>query len=309
MRVIMGGRPAGASTSTPEEGTRTLHGRRYRRIGEADRPAVEALLRSAVPDDYLLPMVGDWIERGMVLGGWQGDRLVAILRLDDLGDGEGWVGGIRVAPELRRQGVARDLMEFAFGVSRHHGLGTLRLLIEAENEASQHLARSLGFERTQEIVHLAGPLVAPAERPRVVPLRSAPEADPEGFSWVRSFHGLFSPTVPELFRLVRASRSRMERESREGTLYAPDRPGTAFALSPPRPVTWSDRTVRAFSPLEGPLELLLQGAAELTREDGSLVDCFLPASEDALSTATRQGLVRGALWGASIGLYELVLGG
>lgn len=276
----------------------------FRSLGPTDLPALRSLLERSVPDDYILPMAGPWLKGGHALGAWRAGTLLAVLRLDDLGDGEGWIGGIRVAPGLRRQGLGRSLMDYTHGEAKRRGLTQLRMLIEEENAPSEALARSTGYSMTGKVSHLAGTLTSTAHAPRAELLATEPTGDPRRMRWVEAFGGLFSPMVVERLRLVRATGERLRREARSGNLWGVQGSDTRFVLSPPFSATWTPSRVRSLSPLDGPLEEILDATHALTAGEGVIIDVFLPVEERALQVAEARGLVRGALWGATIGLYE-----
>ncbi len=299
MPATSAARRDGAFTSTRKRISLSPRDIRFRPLSLSDRGTVVRLLERAVPHDYLLPMVPQWMAGGQAIGGWRGADLVGVLRLDDLGGGEAWIGGIRVLPELRRQGVGRALLEHTFRIAQGQGLSHIRMLIEDTNGPSRALARSSGFKEKLTLGHFAGevsPGTEVADRLSVPPRRSVVR-----MRWVQALHGYFSPMVPQPLRLVRTTRERLMGEARVGNLYGLDGGTALYVLSSPFSSSWTDRPVRSFSPLEGPLDRLLSAAAE---KGGHVLDAFLPLDPGTLRTAERCGLVRGYLWGGTIILYE-----
>lgn len=74
-------------------------------------------------------------EDGAVMG-----YLVCTVILD-----EGNVDNIAVAPEVRRQGVARSLLEVFHGFARETGLRWLTLEVRPSNEGAVSLYREMGY--------------------------------------------------------------------------------------------------------------------------------------------------------------------
>jgi len=62
-----------------------------------------------------------------------------------LGSEEGHLGNLAVAPEQRREGVARALVEELLAAARQAGVKSLALEVRVSNDAAQALYRSLGF--------------------------------------------------------------------------------------------------------------------------------------------------------------------
>jgi GNAT superfamily N-acetyltransferase len=80
----------------------------------------------------------------------------------------GWIGGLAVVPEQRRNGVGRALMEAVLELAPP----TVLLEVIEENEPAIRLYESLGFERTRvlEVWRLDDPPFAEAERVGPSPL-------------------------------------------------------------------------------------------------------------------------------------------
>ena len=65
----------------------------------------------------------------------------------------GFVEGVFVAPEWRRQGVARDLFDAAGEWAKTRGCRELASDALLDNEASQRAHRALGFRETERVVY------------------------------------------------------------------------------------------------------------------------------------------------------------
>jgi ribosomal-protein-alanine acetyltransferase len=75
------------------------------------------------------------------------DAIVAYAGLlAPLGTGQGDIQTVTVAPEARRQGLARRLLSTLIDEARRRGAEELFLEVRVDNEAAQALYRELGFE-------------------------------------------------------------------------------------------------------------------------------------------------------------------
>jgi ribosomal protein S18 acetylase RimI-like enzyme len=69
---------------------------------------------------------------GSVMAGYEGHR--------------GWINYLAVLPELRRNGIARELMSHAERLLRQAGAPKINLQVRATNLAVQSFYRALGYE-------------------------------------------------------------------------------------------------------------------------------------------------------------------
>jgi GNAT superfamily N-acetyltransferase len=85
----------------------------------------------------------------LVLGAFSGRRLVGLagLRREPLAQvaHKAVVWGVFVAPELRREGLARALIERLAGHARDNGILQLHLAVNTENQLARRLYQSAGF--------------------------------------------------------------------------------------------------------------------------------------------------------------------
>jgi [ribosomal protein S18]-alanine N-acetyltransferase len=122
-----------------------------RRATVADLDPVMALEDAIYPDDA-------WSRQNMraELENPHGYYLVAVDERDDIaayagllapmGTGQGDIQTITVAPQARRQGLARTLMLQLLNEARRRGAEELFLEVRVDNEPAQALYRDLGFE-------------------------------------------------------------------------------------------------------------------------------------------------------------------
>ena len=82
----------------------------------------------------------------------EGDALVASVMVGDDGH-RGWVYYLAVAPERRRAGLGRMMMDAAEAWLRERGAAKLQLMVREDNEAALGFYEALGLER-QKVVTL-----------------------------------------------------------------------------------------------------------------------------------------------------------
>ena len=82
----------------------------------------------------------------------EGDALVASVMVGYDGH-RGWVYYLAVAPERRRAGLGRTMMDAAEAWLRERGAPKLQLMVREDNEAAFGFYEALGLER-QEVVTL-----------------------------------------------------------------------------------------------------------------------------------------------------------
>ena len=114
-----------------------------------------------------------WVEDDRIVGN------VTVRKLSTFG--RGWmIGNVAVAPEWRRRGIARQMMEASIELVRHNQGNWIALQVRTDNDAARHLYQTLGFADTGELVSLecralsagrAAPAATTASRIR--PARSA----------------------------------------------------------------------------------------------------------------------------------------
>jgi GNAT superfamily N-acetyltransferase len=280
-----------------------------------DRAAVEGLLRRALPHDYVLGMLDRFLTSGGVVGGFEGERLVAVQRFTDLGDGEGWVGAIRVDPPERRKGWGADLTRYALHLGRERGIHVVRLTIEDTNTASRALSRSLGFRPIAALAHTVGlspPGIDRAGADRIRPL-SVPDVapiSPAGLPGVKGVGGCMMTTAPRPLYFVRATRRRLESEAASGRLYclgADPRRGLFLRGAAGTTGARDGRRFRPLVPLGGDTLEIFRACSASSATERLELEGFLPVAWPSLPELERAGWRTGlgAFWGDRIHLYEV----
>jgi ribosomal-protein-alanine acetyltransferase len=122
-----------------------------RRATEADLDPIMALEDAIYPDDAWSPlnMRAELVnEHGYYLVAVdEQDAIVAYAGLlAPLGTGQGDIQTVTVAPEARRQGLARTMLLQLLNEARRRGAEELFLEVRIDNEGAQALYRELGFE-------------------------------------------------------------------------------------------------------------------------------------------------------------------
>lgn len=86
-----------------------------------------------------------------------GDGAVAALAALGFRGERGWVGGFGIAPDHRRRGLGRALMDDLVGVARRRGVRRLGLEVLSNNHAAIALYERTGFSRVRTLRVLASP--------------------------------------------------------------------------------------------------------------------------------------------------------
>ncbi len=119
---------------------------------------IRSLERSDIPDiieltknvwgghDHLPRVIHNWFSDSLctpiVMN--YGDELVAVANLRSVDDGvTGWMEGLRVHPELRGKGLAKQMTLRLVHLAKEQGFSRIRLVTSADNIAPQKLAQSI----------------------------------------------------------------------------------------------------------------------------------------------------------------------
>ena len=84
------------------------------------------------------------VQREMFLVGWRGSRLVATVMAGYEGH-RGWINYLTVAPDYRRHGLGKRLMEEAEALLRGLGCAKINLQVRSSNAAVVESYQRLGF--------------------------------------------------------------------------------------------------------------------------------------------------------------------
>jgi GNAT superfamily N-acetyltransferase len=266
---------------------------------ERELRGLREFLIGSDPDDYLLEGIDEWTRDGRLWVGTEAGAWVAFGRLHDLGNGDGWVSGLRVGLSRRRQGLGGQLLSGLLSDAGSIGLTELRAVIEDGNLPSRRLFARFGFRPIFEMTLRRGK----AEAVRAEPLRVALPGDRLAgmIGWIPSLTDRVD-LLPgaDGGRFGRWDPHVLDRWIKEGKLYVG--PGLAAAVQ----VDWllEPRTMWV-NPLQGEPTSLLPAIALLARTLGQEEwQTYLPSTESLRRVYASLGLVPHDLWGDRIHLYE-----
>lgn len=123
---------------------------------EDDWPRVSHISQISGYVDYINRVGKNYMRWGTVLMAEDNGEALGFLLLQFQKDRSGWLSGIRVHPDHRKQGVAMALTERALSICSDNSLKEVRMLIHTDNEASIALARSAGFSIMQVLSFTEG---------------------------------------------------------------------------------------------------------------------------------------------------------
>jgi ribosomal protein S18 acetylase RimI-like enzyme len=283
---------------------------------EDDRDGVLAFCaRTWDEGDYIADVWADWLrdETGVLLVGVVNCRPSAIVHTRMMADEEAWLEGIRVDPELRRQGIGRVMVSRALVAAHERGATVARLFVEHDNAASQQLVAKFGFTRVAEVaLYVAEPLsvqeaAAPADNAR--PQLSAPGIAAFDRIWAWLEQSNLSPFNGGLEFLGWSARGLTEPALREylaaGEVWLLEEHGAVLALAVARalPASAIDppwlqvRYMDGLPESIGRLALALRSSAAQRGVDE--VDLWLPdllILQDAMNGAGYRRETDGAMW-------------
>jgi len=273
---------------------------RFHRVdpdSELDR--LRQFLRSSDPHDYLLEDIAEWTRSGRLWAGTERGNWLAFGRLHDLGEGEGWVSGFRVAAAHRGKGLGGQLLTQVISDARSIGVRSLRAAIEIENVGSSRLFTRSGFRPVIELTLRCG-RATPGSGPSLQ--RGDPGVPWSGpVGWLPQATG-YVDLLPgeDGGRFGRWRPSLAERWANEGKLYVAR--GLAAAVQ----VDWckSPRTLWV-NPLQGDPDRLVGAVGALTEALGhEQWQAFLPSTNEARHEYDRLGLFPHPEWGDRVRIFE-----
>jgi ribosomal protein S18 acetylase RimI-like enzyme len=132
---------------------------------EDREPVLAFCARTWEDGDYIASVWDDWLsdETSVLLVGVTGGRPVAIAHMRMVSLDEAWLEGIRVDPQMQRQGIGRAMLSRALAAARERGASVARLCVEQDNTASQRLVARFGFTRVAEVALYVGPALTEDE--------------------------------------------------------------------------------------------------------------------------------------------------
>lgn len=161
-----------------------------------DRPAVEHICEHTWEDgDYVPDVWDEWLAdpQGALVVGEIDGRVVALDHIVFRTPDEAWLEGMRVDPEFRLRGIARQFTVHALDYAQEHGARVARLATGHHNEPIHKLMAESGLQRVGEgALFSAGALL---DGPPPVMLASQHAAQAQGFldhsQVLAHMHGLY----------------------------------------------------------------------------------------------------------------------
>lgn len=130
-----------------------------RPAGSVDTPGVLGLVKGIWGgDDYLAEVWETWLADPngvLAVAEWQG-QVVGTGHLSDLGWGEAWLEGLRVAPELQGRGIGSRLHDYFVGRWLAGSSAVVRLLTHEHREAVRAMCARTGFEPIARVQFRSG---------------------------------------------------------------------------------------------------------------------------------------------------------
>jgi RimJ/RimL family protein N-acetyltransferase len=269
----------------------------FRLAAARDRDAVFAFCAQTWPNGDYIPLVwDDWLadsQGALIAGVDEADQAIAVVKLVVAAPGEGWLEGVRVAPERRERGLGRALLTHVADYAWASGLRTLRFVTDAGNAPMHRVAAACGFTVRGEYrpfrADAAGtpdarpgdggrPRAARPARPDEAPALSDAAQAAYGPAEPIRWHGWTGAALDEdwLARAVAAER----------VLIADDR--SFVVLTPPDPAS---RAAKYGRPPEAEVAFLTATAAAAS--------ALLAAARAAVGSEQVFGLLPPAVWAAA----------
>jgi GNAT superfamily N-acetyltransferase len=206
------------------------------------------------------------------------DQPMALIKFSTLGDGEGWIHGVRVAKEFQGRGIARTLLRYCIERSRQRGDRIVRLMTSEENRAMQKATEAVGFRLASVATWFTGPAAAAHWRLTSLPTGAFDQ-----------LHDTIAPTAPRLYcvgwryRALTAERLREHLEAGE-VLALPDT--DAWAIVVPDDDVWVGA---AYGEPDALTELLRAIPAHPARTPGGSVRALTPRASSFAEALTLAG--------------------
>jgi GNAT superfamily N-acetyltransferase len=187
-----------------------------RPVDLGDRARVEEICSGSFSGADQLPLhFDDWVESdeaGFVVAEVDG-RVAALHRVVVAGEGVAWYEGLRVAPEFRRQGLGRTMLEMALASARRRGLTEMRL--HAGPECGGFFERA-GFAPVLEVARWD----AEPSRGGHLPAVLDPEHTDVALDWFRQDDAFrrYPGLNPVFGRSAAGDRRNVDRLARDGSL-------------------------------------------------------------------------------------------
>jgi GNAT superfamily N-acetyltransferase len=128
-----------------------------------DKPDVMEMARHIWDGQDYIPYVwDDWIQdpHGVLVAAELGGRVIGLGKLTRMDEGEWWLEGLRVHPELQGQGIASRLHAYLVEAWQRTGGRVLRLGTSSQRKPVHHLCALHGFRRVAALAPFAAGVLA-----------------------------------------------------------------------------------------------------------------------------------------------------
>jgi GNAT superfamily N-acetyltransferase len=256
-------------------------------------------------EDYIPYVWQDWLvdQRGFLAAVEYGERLAGLCRLVRLSEGQWWLEGMRVHPDLAGRGIGSHLHAYMLERWQGMGGGVIRLATMHDNVRVHRICARTNFQRLGEITAFRAPALAePCDAFRPLSLDETLQAlacslESPGLNLSYGMYDLgWQWCVPDretMAQVIRAGRAWWWRHDQGLLLLWEDQETDEFLLV----------IQLAACPLDQQVDLLLDFRRLAARLGSSSVEWNLPPSTEAMPALLEAGFQRS--WDDSIYLYEL----
>ncbi len=126
-----------------------MRGLEFRDVRARDREAVFEFCRNTWPGygDYIDRVWDRWLRerRGRFILAELEGAPVGIAKVSEFSRGEVWLQGLRVAPSLRKKGIANEINREVLRTVKRMNPRVVRFCTGARNKASRHIGEKFGF--------------------------------------------------------------------------------------------------------------------------------------------------------------------
>jgi GNAT superfamily N-acetyltransferase len=128
--------------------------------------------------DYIPDVWDEWLadESGALVVGEIGSQIVAVNRISFPAPDQAWLEGMRVDPDFRRRGIARQFLVHALAYARERGAQVARLATGDDNFPVHAMMAQAGMERIGTCVIWIAELGADGPSPAILAPDQAPQA-------------------------------------------------------------------------------------------------------------------------------------
>ncbi len=123
-----------------------------------DRDAIRKLcIATAGPDDYVLLMLDDLIQRSSTIIAQDGAKVIGTITYRRQMDGSAWILSARTHPRYQRKGVAASIIRSCEYIAGKEGTHPLRLWTESDNVAGKAAFMKMGFREVGRFTRMSAP--------------------------------------------------------------------------------------------------------------------------------------------------------